>query len=95
MQHSSTFNQKWSKSLAIKSLHLFTIGGLKLKTVEKMPVIEPYENPDLKRERATCSFDRLEITNLLDGGPDKTKDRIELGKYSSKLIKKITFDKVC
>jgi len=46
-----------------------------------MPVIEPYENPDLKRERATCSFDRLEITNLLDGGPDKTKDRIELENY--------------
>ena len=40
----------------------------------------PYENPDLKRERQNCSFNREEITHLIDGGPEKTKDRQEFGK---------------
>jgi acyl-CoA oxidase len=29
-------------------------------------------NPDLARERQNCSFSKEEITNLIDGGPDKT-----------------------
>ena len=40
-----------------------------------------YENPDLKRERANCSFNKEEITHLIDGGPEKTKERKELGKF--------------
>lgn len=38
-----------------------------------------YENPDLKRERQNCPFNKEEITNLIDGGPAKTKERRELG----------------
>jgi len=41
--------------------------------------VEPYENPDLKRERQNCPFNREEITNLLDGGAQETKERRELG----------------
>lgn len=37
-----------------------------------------YENPDLKRERANCSFNKLEITHLIDGGPEKTRERKEM-----------------
>ena len=51
-----------------------------------MPVMEKYENPDLKRERATCPFDRVEITNLLDGGVELTEDRRKLGKKSKNLL---------
>jgi acyl-CoA oxidase len=40
-----------------------------------------YENPDLKRERSQCLFDKEEITNLIDGGKEKTKERRDLGKY--------------
>jgi len=43
--------------------------------------MEKYENPDLKRERATCPFDRVEITNLLDGGVELTEDRRKLEEY--------------
>ncbi|CAG9855181.1 unnamed protein product [Phyllotreta striolata] len=32
-------------------------------------------NPDLLRERNKCTFDRLELTHLLDGGADKTEER--------------------
>lgn len=39
----------------------------------------PYENPDLKRERQNCSFDKEEITSFIDGGKERTKDRRELG----------------
>ena len=38
-----------------------------------------YENPDLKRERKNCHFNKEEITNLIDGGIEKTKYRRELG----------------
>lgn len=37
------------------------------------------ENPDLKKERSTCMFDKEEITNLIDGDPEKTKERRDLG----------------
>ncbi len=39
-----------------------------------------YENPDLKKERLNCPFDKEEITNFIDGGIEKTKERRELGK---------------
>ena len=39
-----------------------------------------YENPDLRRERQSCHFNKEEITNLIDGGVEKTKERRELGK---------------
>jgi len=44
-----------------------------------MPVVENYENPDLKRERTNCPFDKEEVTNLLDGGVELTEDRRKLG----------------
>jgi len=50
-------------------------------TTYKMAVgLSLYENPDLKRERLSCHFDKDEITYLIDGGVDKTKYRRELGK---------------
>lgn len=39
-----------------------------------------YENPDLKRERSRCSFNKDEITHLVDGGADRTKLRRQIGK---------------
>lgn len=39
----------------------------------------PYENADLKRERQNCPFNQEEITNLMDGGAEKTKERREIG----------------
>ena len=41
---------------------------------------EIYENPDLKKERQNCPFSKEEITNLLDGGKEKTAERRQLGK---------------
>ncbi|PSN37344.1 putative peroxisomal acyl-coenzyme A oxidase 1 [Blattella germanica] len=38
-------------------------------------------NPDLERERQKCNFDPLELTHLLDGGPEKTKERKEREEY--------------
>ncbi|XP_038208051.1 probable peroxisomal acyl-coenzyme A oxidase 1 [Zerene cesonia] len=32
-------------------------------------------NPDLQRERDNCTFNVTELTNLLDGGPQKTEER--------------------
>lgn len=32
-------------------------------------------NPDLVRERKSCTFKTLELTHLLDGGKEKTNDR--------------------
>jgi acyl-CoA oxidase len=40
---------------------------------------ETYENPDLKKERQNCPFNKEEITNLLDGGKEKTAERKQLG----------------
>lgn len=37
-------------------------------------------NKDLAKERATASFNTIELTHLFDGGPEKTKRRKELGK---------------
>jgi hypothetical protein len=37
-------------------------------------------NEDIERERKKCSFDPLELTHLLDGGPEKTRERKERGK---------------
>jgi hypothetical protein len=36
-------------------------------------------NPDLTKERNNPSFNTKEITEILDGGPDKTKFRRETG----------------
>ncbi len=41
---------------------------------------EIYENPDLKKERQNCPFNKEEITHLLDGGKEKTIERKQLGK---------------
>ncbi|XP_054268638.1 probable peroxisomal acyl-coenzyme A oxidase 1 isoform X2 [Macrosteles quadrilineatus] len=35
-------------------------------------------NEDIQRERENCSFDVSELTNFLDGGPEKTKERKEM-----------------
>jgi len=32
-------------------------------------------NPDLAKERLNCPFSQEELTNLLDGGPQKTSER--------------------
>ncbi|XP_049873454.1 probable peroxisomal acyl-coenzyme A oxidase 1 [Pectinophora gossypiella] len=32
-------------------------------------------NPDLQRERDKCTFNITELTNIIDGGPEKTEDR--------------------
>lgn len=38
-------------------------------------------NEDLERERKKCSFNPLELTHLIDGGPEKTKERKEREHY--------------
>lgn len=38
-------------------------------------------NEDLQNERKKSTFDTLELTHLLDGGAEKTKERRELGKH--------------
>ena len=35
----------------------------------------PKVNPDLAKERLNCPFPLEELTNLLDGGPEKTAER--------------------
>lgn len=45
-----------------------------------------YENPDLKNERLNLHFNKEEITNLIDGGADKTKERRELGILNNLLV---------
>ena len=37
-------------------------------------------NADLVRERKSASFNVQELTHFIDGGPDRTKRRKELGK---------------
>ena len=44
------------------------------------------ENPDLKKERQSCSFNKEELTNLIDGGPNQTNDRRQLGIMLSYLL---------
>lgn len=36
-------------------------------------------NPDLVKERKTCTFDVQELTHLLDGGAEKTAERKSRG----------------
>lgn len=36
-------------------------------------------NKDLLRERNKCTFNIMELTNLIDGGPQKTLDRRKKG----------------
>lgn len=38
-------------------------------------------NPELVRERANCPFNKEEITNLLDGGPEATEERRKITRY--------------
>ncbi|KDR23594.1 probable peroxisomal acyl-coenzyme A oxidase 1 isoform X1 [Zootermopsis nevadensis] len=38
-------------------------------------------NEDIERERKKCSFDPLELTHLLDGSPEKTRERKEREHY--------------
>ena len=51
----------------------------KMPSVSAAAAAAAYENADLKKERKTCSFDIEEMTNILDGGADKTAERRELG----------------
>lgn len=37
-------------------------------------------NPDLQKERNKATFNPTELTNLLDGGIEKTKQRKKIGK---------------
>ena len=37
--------------------------------------------PDLEKERQNCPFSQEEITNLIDGGPEKTAERRNLEEY--------------
>lgn len=39
-------------------------------------------NPDLQRERDKCTFNITELTNLNDGGKDKTLERHRRGNNS-------------
>lgn len=36
-------------------------------------------NADLQREREKCTFNTTELTNLIDGGADKTEERKKRG----------------
>lgn len=36
---------------------------------------------DLENERKNCSFDKEELTNIIDGGVEKTQFRRRLGNY--------------
>ena len=45
-------------------------------------------NPDLRRERANCPFEIEEITNLLNGGPQKTQ-------LKRSILQKIIKSEVC
>lgn len=38
-------------------------------------------NDDLRKERTMCTFNLEELTNLLDDGVEKTKQRREIGTY--------------
>uniref|UniRef100_A0A1B6GE28 Acyl-coenzyme A oxidase n=1 Tax=Cuerna arida TaxID=1464854 RepID=A0A1B6GE28_9HEMI len=38
-------------------------------------------NEDIKKEREKCTFDTVELTHFLDGGPEKTKERKELEEF--------------
>uniref|UniRef100_A0A3B5ABG0 Uncharacterized protein n=1 Tax=Stegastes partitus TaxID=144197 RepID=A0A3B5ABG0_9TELE len=38
-------------------------------------------NPDIARERENSTFDVNKLTNILDGGPEKTRRRREIGEF--------------
>lgn len=38
-------------------------------------------NPDIKKERERATFNVDKLTNILDGGPQKTKRRREIGEF--------------
>jgi hypothetical protein len=38
------------------------------------------ENSDLKKERRTCTFNPMELTVLIDGSHEKTKERRDMRK---------------
>ncbi len=42
-------------------------------------------NPDISRERENASFNPDILTNILDGGAEKTRRRREIGKLSKNL----------
>lgn len=39
-------------------------------------------NPDIMKERQNATFDVEKLTNILDGGPEKTKRRREIGEWN-------------
>lgn len=50
-------------------------------TENKVPNTYGVCNEDLRKERQKCTFDTVELTQLLDGGPEKTKARKGLEKF--------------
>lgn len=38
-------------------------------------------NPDIVKERQNATFNVEKLTNILDGGPEKTKRRREIGEF--------------
>lgn len=55
-------------------------------TESKVPSVYGICNEDLRKEREKCTFDTVELTHLLDGGPEKTKARKDLGEYCTLLF---------
>ena len=45
--------------------------------------------PDLERERQNCPFSQEELTNLLDGGADKTAERRSLEEYFTSFLPEV------
>lgn len=48
-------------------------------------------NPDLQKERDNCTFNITELTNLIDGGPQKTEERKKRGDFNFTCIFFIDF----
>lgn len=42
-------------------------------------------NPNLVKERKRCTFNTLELTHLLDGGEDMTRERKNRGNYKYRI----------
>lgn len=43
-------------------------------------------NPDIMKERQNATFDVEKLINILDGGPEKTKRRREIGEFETSLF---------
>lgn len=43
-------------------------------------------NPDIMKERQNATFDVDKLTNILDGGPEKTKRRREIGEFGTSYL---------